>query len=220
MGSEVLETDRRLAFEEKGMGLVRNTKLAAVVAALLLVATACGGQSAEEALLEEILENSGEDIGDIDINTDDGEFSINIEGEDGEDVNVSSSGSDDDVEITIEGEDGEVMTIGGGDIPDGLDLPIPDGGEVLTSITSGSDVLATISYEGDRFDELVAFYDAEINSDSDEISRNETSFTTEDGTFRSVNWADNDGTFFVSVADCTGIGGEIGAVCVTVNQIG
>lgn len=193
---------------------MRNFKLIATVAVLVLVVAACGGQSAEEALLEEILENSGEDIGDIDINTDDGEFSINVEGEDGEDISISSSGDGDDAEVTIEGDDGEVMVIGGGEIPDGLELPVAPGGFVQTAITSGTEVIAALQYEGGDYDELVAFYDSELGGG--DFERSETSFTTEDGTFRNVYWISEDGNTNVTVGDCIGQDG----ICVNLIQSG
>ncbi len=72
---------------------MRNIRLVVAAAALMLFVTACGGQSAEEKLLEEVLENSGEDIGDVDISTDDdGNMSISVEGNDGEDINISTEG--------------------------------------------------------------------------------------------------------------------------------
>ncbi len=192
---------------------MKNIKLIATVAMLVLVVAACGGKSAEEELLEQILENSGEDVGDVNINTDDGEFSISVEGEDGEDVSISSSGDGDDAEITIEGDDGEVMTIGGGELPDGLDLPVPDGGSVQTAITSGTEMLASIQYVNGDWDQLVAFYDSELG---DEFERSETSFTTEDGTFRNVYWTSGNGATTVTVGDCIGQEG----VCVNLIQSG
>lgn len=193
--------------------MMKNFKLIATVAVLVFVVAACGGQSAEEELLEQILENSGEDVGDVNINTDDGEFSISVEGEDGEDISISSSGDGDDAEITIEGDDGEVMTFGGGELPDGLTLPVPDGGTVQTAITSGTEVLASIQYVNGDFDELVGFYDAAL---SDEYERSETSFTTEDGTFRNVFWNSDNGARSVAVGDCIGQEG----ICVNLIESG
>jgi hypothetical protein len=195
---------------------MRQIKLVATVAALVLVMAACGGKSAEEALLEEILENSGEDISDIDINTDSGDLNLSIEGEDGEDISITGSGDDDEFEITVEGEDGGTLTIGGGDIPEALQLPVADGGKVTTSFSTETEVSVSLSYDGDQFDQLVAFYDSQLDPDSDDVDRNETSFTTEDGTFRNVYWSGEGGNWVVTVGDCIGL--EPGSTCVTLLQ--
>lgn len=196
---------------------MKNTRLLIAISALLLLVAACGGKSAEEELLEQILENSGEDIGDVDINLgEDGEgFNLTVEGEDGENINITGSGDDeDDFTFTVEGEDGETMTIGGGDIPDELQLPVADGGEVQSSIVSESDVLVSLQYVDGDLDQLVSFYDAQLNPGSDNVTKNETSFTTEDGTFRNVYYAQDDGSWTVTVGDCIGLPG----ICVNLIQ--
>jgi hypothetical protein len=196
---------------------MKNTTLLIVFSALLLLVAACGGKSAEEELLEQILENSGEDIGDVDINLgEDGEgFNLTVEGEDGEDINITSSGDDeDDFTLTVEGEDGETMTIGGGEIPDDLQLPVAPGGEVQSSIAGGSEILVALQYVDGDFDQLVSFYDSQLNPDSEGVERNETSFTTEDGTFRNVYYAQDDGSWTVTVGDCIGLPG----ICVNLIQ--
>jgi hypothetical protein len=197
---------------------MRNARLVIAVSALVLLIAACGGQSAEEALLEEILENSGEDIGDIDIDTGgDGDFSINIQGEDGEDISVSGSGDDETFEITVEGDDGETMTFGGGDIPDGLTVPVPDGGEVTMSLTSDQDISVALQYPQSAYDQIVAFYDSALDASSDSVDRYESTMSTEQGTIRSVNWNESDYAWAVTVSDCYGSGSsELNAACVTV----
>ncbi len=195
---------------------MKNTRLLIVIAAFVLLVAACGGKSAEEELLEQILENSGEDIGNVDINLgeDGDEFNLTVEGEDGEDVSISG-GNDDDFSITVEGEDGETMTFGGGEIPEALELPVAPGGEVQSSITSNDEVLVSLQYTAGDFDQLVAFYDSELNADSDDVDRSETSFTTEDGTFRNVYYAPASGSdWTVTVGDCIGLPG----ICVNLIQ--
>lgn len=202
---------------------MRRRRLIIAISALALVVAACGGQSAEEELLEQILENS-EGVSDIDIDTGggDGDFSITIEGEDGEGFTMSGSGDDENFEYTVEGEDGEVMTVGGGEIPDSLNIPVPDGGDVTMSLVSGDDVNVALQYPQSEFDQIVAFYDSEFDVDSDSVDRNESTMSSEDGTFRSVFWSDTDNyDWNVSVADCYGsMSGELDAVCVTVYQTG
>ncbi len=188
--------------------------------ALVLVLAACGGQSAEEELLEQILENTGEDIGNIDINSDDGDFSINIEGEgeDGEDFSITGGGDDEDFEITVEGEDGETFTFGGGSIPDSLQLPIPDGGDVQSSIEAEGDVIVTLAYPGGQFPSIVAFYDSQLNPDSDDVDRYESSFTTDDGQFDTVVWSATDGSWSVNLTTCSLTGGGPDNACLSIIQ--
>jgi hypothetical protein len=202
------------------MDFMRRTRIVIVISALALVAAACGGQSAEEELVERILESGGEDIGDVDIDTGgDGEFSINIQGEDGEDISVTGSGDDEDFEITVEGDEGETMTFGGGDIPDGLTVPVPDGGEVTMSLASAQDISVALQYPQSDYDRVVSFYDGTFDSDSDSVDRYESTYSTEDGTVRSVNWNESDYDWTVTVSDCFGsASGEMDAVCVTVYQ--
>ena len=101
---------------------MRNRKLIIAIASLMLLLAACGGNSVEEEILEQMLENSGEDIGDIDIDTsgDGDNFNMTVEGEDGEEITITGGGDDEEFTVTMEGEDGGTMSIGGGDIPDGL----------------------------------------------------------------------------------------------------
>lgn len=190
---------------------MKHTRWIAAAAALVLALAACGGDSAEEQLAEQIIENSGGEINDVDINTDDGDFNISFEGEDGEEVNISGS-DEDDFEITVEGDDGETMVIGGGEIPDDLDLPYPPGGDVQTAITSDTEVLASLQYADGDFDQIVAFYDGELNN----YERSATEFTGEDGTFRTVYWISEDNNSTVSVGDCIGFPG----ICVNLLQSG
>lgn len=201
---------------------MKRQRLFIAVSAVALLATACGG-NAEEELLEQILENS-EGVSDIDIDTGsgDGDFSITIEGEDGEGFTMTGSGDDENFEYTVEGEDGEVMTVGGGDIPDSLQIPVPDGGEVTMSLVSGDDVNVALQYPLSEFDRLVAFYDSTFDVDSESVDRNESTMSTEDGTFRNVFWSDSENyDWNVAVADCfTGAGDNPDAVCVTVYQTG
>jgi hypothetical protein len=202
------------------MGFMRKARPVIAVFALALLIAACGGQSAEEQLLEEILENSGEDIGDIDIDTGggDGDFSISIEGEgDGEGFTMTGSGDDENFEITVEGDDGETMTFGGGDIPDGLTVPVPDGGEVTMSLTSDQDISVALQYPENAYDQLVAFYDSNLDVSSDSVDRYESTMSTEQGTIRSVNWNESNYGWTVNVSDCFGgVTGELDSICVTI----
>ena len=202
------------------MSSMRIKRLVIATSALVLLTAACGGKSAEEQLLEEIMEASGEDIGDLDIDLgDDGEdFSINIQGEDGEDISISGVGDDESFEMTVEGEDGEVMTFGGGEVPDDLSVPYPGGGEVTAVFSSESDLTVALMYPQTEFDSLVSFYDDALNPDSDDVQRNESTFSSDDGTTRSVFWIASEGGWQVSVTDCYGLEGELNSVCLNIYE--
>jgi hypothetical protein len=204
--------------------------------ALVLVVAACGGKTAEEEILEQIIENSGEDIGDVDIDTDDGTLSIDVEGEDGGEVNISTSGDDDEFNVTIEGEDGDgdvtitgtgddqemtitvegedggTMTIGGGEVPETLTLPVPDGGNVVSSMEMEDGAMVILIYPLAAFDGLVAFYD-------DALPPGATKQEVNSGGQRSTSWLGDE--FIVDVSTCEGLEtNELDSACVTVNQFG
>ena len=120
--------------------------------------------------------------------------------------------------MTVEGEDGEVMTFGGGEVPDDLTVPYPGGGEVTGTFSSENDVTVALIYPQAEFDSLASFYDDALKPDSDDVDRSESSFSTEDGTQRSVFWISSDGDFQVSVTDCYGLGGEFDSVCVNIYE--
>jgi len=188
----------------------------ALVASLVVALAACGG-SAEEQLLEQIIENSDGSISDLDINTDTGEINISIDGEDGGEVNIAGQDGDGTFTMEIEGEDGEMMTFGGGNVPEGMITPIADGGEVVQSYSSTNDLSVSIEYDNSRFDELVSMYDGVI--DGEDTTRSESSWASDDGTIRSVSWYANQNSVSVTVADCYSISsGELDRVCVTIYE--
>lgn len=194
---------------------MKNLKLFALLFALILAAAACG-DSAEEQILEQLLEGNDE-ISDLDINTDNGEFSLTIEGEDGEDINIASQGEDGEFNMTIEGEDGETFTFGGGEVPDDMETPIANGGTVVSSFSSETDRSVSVEYDSGMFDQLVSMYDGIF--DGDDISRSESSYSTDDGTVRSVSWWSSDSYTNVSVSDCYSISsGQLTSVCATIYE--
>ncbi len=195
---------------------MKQFKLVTAIVALVLLAAACGGKSAEEELLEQILESGGADIGDIDINSDDGEFNLTVQDEDGNDISIAGGGDDEEFSMTIEGEDGESFVIGGGELPEGLETPVLDGGSVGFSMSSGGERSVTLTYPEGSFEALVSFYDDRLDIGGDDGNRFETSFTSEDGTIRTVGWNDTDSNWAVTVSDCFGLNGELGSACVTI----
>jgi hypothetical protein len=192
---------------------MNKARLWGVIAVAAIFVAACGGG---DELAEKIIENSSGEISDVDIGAD-GDFNMTIEGENGEDINVTGSGEDEDFEMTIEGENGETMTFGGGEIPDNLTVAVMDGGEVTMSVTSGSTANVALQYPLDEYENLVDFYDAELGSGED-VGRTENSISNEDGTFRTVVWNDNASyDWTVSVGECwSSSAGAADAVCVTI----
>ena len=163
---------------------------------------------------------SDDDIGNVDFNTDDGNFNISVEGEDGEDNNITAGGDDENFSMTVEGEDGATFSLGGGEIPDGMLLPIADGGEVGSVLTSNDDTIVSLVYPGAEFDQLVSFYDSELDADSNEVTRFESSYESGDDTIRSVSWTPDSGDWSVSASDCIeGQTGELDSVCVTLYEL-
>ena len=198
---------------------MRLSKILLSLVVLMTVAAGCGGSSPEEALVEEILERSGDGVGDVDISNDGDDFDMTITGEDGETISVSGSGDEDDFSMVIEGEGGDVMTFGGGEIPEGLVTPIPDGGSVVSSMQLEGDLSVSVEYDKSRFDELVATFDSLMGGD--DVNRFESSSSTDDGTIRSVSWTAGDGNQWVSVSDCYSMSsGELDAVCLNVAEYG
>ncbi len=201
---------------------MRKATITALAIALSLIASACGGSTEDEIaerIAENLIENSDGDIKDIDINTNDGGLNITFEGEDGEEVNVVSQGEDGEFNMTIEGEDGQSFSIGSGSVPDGMKTTIADGGNVVQSYNSDNDRSVTIEYPSSRFDELVALYESEFQGVED-VSKFESSNSTDDGVIRNVGWFVSSGNTNVNVSDCyTMSSGALDAVCVTIYEL-
>jgi hypothetical protein len=196
---------------------MKNSTLLALALVLGLVATACGGQTAEEQILEQILENSGEGVSDIDLDTDSGDFNMTVEGDDGETINITGQDDDGTFNMTVEGEDGETITIGGGEVPEGMQTPIADGGAVTQTYTTDNERSVALEYPASMFDNLVSLYDGAFGGD--DVARSESSYTTDDGTVRSVNWYDSEANTNVTVSDCYSLSsGELDSICVNIYE--
>lgn len=219
---------------------MRNVRIVLLAIALVALLAACGGKSAEEELLEQLAENAGADISNVDIGGSGDDFDMTIEGEDGETINISGNGEGDDFEMTvegedgsasfsasgdggtvvIEGEDGETMTIGGGEIPASLQIPVPEGGEVISTIESGSDVTVSLVYPAASHEAIVAFYDDALNAGSGGVTRSESTFSSDDGDIHSVFWTEPDSSnWTVTLGTCYGVEtGELDSTCLTIYQ--
>jgi hypothetical protein len=103
------------------------------------------------------------------------------------------------------------------DLPDGLTIPVPEGGDVNTSGSQGSYVFVAIQYPSQRFDEIVGFYEDWTSKDGESWQRAESTFSSDEGTYRHVQWLS--GPSSIAVDDCITVNdNEPVAVCVTVNQ--
>jgi hypothetical protein len=149
--------------------------LLALLGVLLVITTSCG--SAAEQLTENAVENQLGDDANVDIDTDTGE-------------------------VRIESDDGSAV-FGGGEIPDGLEIPVPDGGDVVSAFEGSNDgesqFAVSIDYRDGDYEEIVAFYDDQIGT-GDNIFRSQV---TGDGSTTSWSFQDHPrfGTGLVSVSD-------------------
>ncbi len=170
------------------------------IAAFALLVAACGSASdtVAEKLAEELIEASS-----------DGEVDIDV------------SGDGDDATIKIETDEGS-MSIGvGTEMPDGLEIPVPDGGEVMTTLVADDVINVSLSYDGPRFDEIVGFYESWTDGTGHEWEAQTLTMDTGEGTQRTSMWIDDEGDSMILVADCAAMGSDttdMNAVCVTVTQ--
>ena len=152
-----------------------------MVIGVALVATACSGEDFAERVVENRIEAEGG--GDVDIDLDDGNFSVKTE--DGEfsiqtdsdgNVSIQGAGEDGDESFTIESENGEtvfesedgtaVFTQG---LPDGFpsEIPLPSDFVVLYSQSTGADDGDVFSVTGTSeigIDDVVADTQAALES--------------------------------------------------------
>lgn len=154
---------------------------------IALAAAAC--QTASEQITEQVLEQP-EGVENVDIDPGSGVISVEM--------------------------DGGSFGIGVQEIPSGFPVPFPDGYEVVSVFTS-SDVegAGSVMYAGDRWDEIVGFYDDWTGPQQGEWQTSTFSTDLGDGTAqRRASWGD--ASKQVGAAACHGIdSGGLGAVCVT-----
>jgi hypothetical protein len=177
-------------------------KMAVLIAVMALFVAACGSASdkAAEQLAEELIEASG-----------------------GGDVSVDVSGDGDDVTIEMETEDGSVSIGVGTELPDELEIPVPDGGDVMTSFVSDDGISVSLTYDGDRFDEIYGFYEDWTGSSGDDWERQTFNMESDEGTLRNTMWVDGSNDAAINLSDCAAMGtvtDDDDAVCVIISQSG
>lgn len=143
-----------------------------------MVIAACG--SASETVAEQIIESG------------DGVTDVNIDGD----------------QVTVEFDDeegGGSIVIGGGEVPDGLAIEVPGGGEVTTSFEQDSSYVVSLAYPLDEFDNLVEFYtDWVAETGAENVSHTSTTNPRSDGWYGETA----DGQFAISLFESTDSSGN------------
>jgi hypothetical protein len=161
---------------------------------LALLAAACGGEQISEQIAEGAI---------------------------GGNADVEISGDGDDFSINVESDDGSLSLGSGASLPDEMEIPVPDGGDVTMAGTQGTSVFAAVSYPKDRYDEIVAFYDSWTDGAGGEWQTQTATVDFGGQTQRTAAWNDVESNYYILVSDCAfaaAEGNDLNAVCVTVNQ--
>ena len=145
-----------------------------LVFVVALLAASCGGEQISERIAEQAI---------------------------GGDADVEISGDGDDITINIESDEGSLSFGLGADLPDELEVPVPDGGNVVAAGTQNDSVFASAIYPGDRYDEIFTFYDSWTDGTGNEWQTQAASIDFDGQTQRSASWSSADISYFISVAD-------------------
>lgn len=196
------------------------------IAAFALLVAACSSASdvVADNVAEQLIEAGVEGDVDVDVSGDGEDMSIDIDSEDG-DVSIDVSGDDEEMTIEMETDEGTVSIGVGTELPESLDIPVPDGGDVMTAVEMEDGVSVALSYDLSRFDELTGFYDDWTGSSGGEWASNSMSVDSDEGTQRMEMWTDSGTGTMIMVADCAdgtgdGSSSESNAACVSINQVG
>lgn len=109
---------------------------------------------------------------------------------------------------------GEPWQFGGG-VPEGITVPMPIDGEVVSSLTMPERTVVMAAYPGARLAELVAFYDAQL--DGPDTVRSEHTIISETEAVWMVRWRLTD--LEVRVSECIDLfTREFSQVCVAIDQ--
>ena len=203
------------------------TVILVAVAAFALLISACSSASdtVAENLTEKLIESGVDGNVDVDVSGDGEDMTINIESDDG-DVSMNVSGEGDDATIEMESEDGSVSIGAGSEMPEGLTIPVPDGGDVTTSVEMEEGVMVVLTYPEGDYDAIVSFYDDWTGGSGDDFDKQSMSLDSDGVDQRSTMWIGSASETFISVGDCFDVyaeessGGEFNAVCVNINQAG
>ena len=203
----------------------RASFIAVAAFALLISACSSASDTVAENLTEQLLEAGADGNVDVEVSGDGEDMTINIESEDG-DVSMNVSGDGDDATIEMESEDGSISIGAGSEMPEGLTIPVPDGGDVTTSVEMEEGVMVGLTYPKGDYDAIVAFYDDWTAGSGEGFDKQTMSLDTGGPDQRSTMWIGTGSQTFVSVGDCFDVhaeessGEEFNAVCVNINQAG
>lgn len=162
--------------------------------ALVLLGASCGGEQISEQIAEEAI---------------------------GGEAEVEVSGEGDDLTVNIESDEGSLSIGAGAALPEALEIPVPDGAEVVTALVSDGIVLATVRYPADRSDEILAFFDSWTEGTGDSWDVGESTAPLGDLIQGTAWWTNSDFTMAITMSDCYFAPGEsvgFDAVCVSVSQ--
>lgn len=164
--------------------------------AILLTLTACEAvaERATEELIEQAVESSGEDIGDVDIDFDDnGEGSVSIQTDEGS-VEVGT-----DVEL-----------------PDTMATPVPSGAITRTVFTDGATLSASLTSD-QSYEDVVAFYEDWAESFDPPLDASSLDYTVDEGVIKTTTWLGDPANTSVSVSICFDVEtGGLDDVCITI----
>lgn len=160
---------------------------------LAMVNVACGSlaEKATEQVLEKAIESGGDGNVELDLDAEGGSFSVQ----------------------TDEGS----MNFGSGlDLPDTLEIPVPNDGNVTSTQSGDGYVHATITYPRERFDEVVAFYENWVGAQAGDFQTANSQYSNDGEIFRTSTWSESESGTTVGVSDCYSIDGDGLATCLTV----
>ena len=165
-----------------------------LVFVLALLAASCGGEEISERIAEQAI---------------------------GGNADVEISGDGDDITINIESDEGSLSFGLGAELPDELNVPVPDGGNVMAAGTQSDSVFVSAIFPADRYDEIVAFYDSWTGGTGDEWQTQTASIDFGGQTQRSAVWTSTGNVISISVIDCIDAaagGTDFDSICLTITQ--
>lgn len=114
-------------------------------------------------------------------------------------VDIPGLGSDG---VTIETDEGTVSLGGNQDLPDGLKLPVLNGGKTVSVFESEGEIAVVLSYPENAFDEVAAFYDDQMSGQGG-FERTAFDIDSADGVqIRNVSWIHESGRQTVNITTC------------------
>lgn len=103
----------------------------------------------------------------------------------------------------------------GGEVPEGITVPLPTDGEVISSLSMAERTVVMVAFDGFRLAELVAFYDAELSGP--DTARSEHTIVAEEQAVWMVRWRLTG--LEVRVVECIDLfTREFSQVCVAIDE--